>query len=137
MTLEPIEVLSFWKLCDELYEKPLCGAGGPLHVILDDFNVEDEFLSYENDGYYSNEIYNLSDKILNKFRLMSYSDRFSVVRGPLDRQICDEENCGDLAYNIIKEKEYDKYICFRHRGKLSSSIPIFLVYLSDGSFRST
>lgn len=34
------------KLCKKLYGFPYCGSGGPLHILLDDNNVDDCFIEY-------------------------------------------------------------------------------------------
>ena len=34
------------KLCETLYEFPDCGAGGPLHILLDDDNLRDDDIMF-------------------------------------------------------------------------------------------
>ena len=34
------------ELVDELYSMPECGVGGPLHIVLDDGNIDDESIHF-------------------------------------------------------------------------------------------
>lgn len=40
------EMAILGKLCQELYSLPNCGAGGPLHILLDDNNYDDHSLEF-------------------------------------------------------------------------------------------
>lgn len=86
------------KLIRELYDKPRCAAGGPLHVQLDDGNLEDHFLQYESRRYnrlvlefgigwqdtgerdVSDDVVELCEKIRIGLLELPYAQRSRVVR---------------------------------------------------------
>lgn len=40
------EMSNLYRLCQAFYQLPNCGAGGPLHILLDDDNYDDESIKF-------------------------------------------------------------------------------------------
>lgn len=66
------------ELVAELYSMPECGVGGPLHIVLDDGNIDDE-------GIY--------------FCMRSIREHFSVVQGLNGNAII--EVCSEIAEILL------------------------------------
>lgn len=78
----PTTLPSGWQktvqLIEMLYDEPDCGVGGPLHVVLDDWNLEDEHLEpYEGD--YAPRAMELAQRISRRLRAMTLSERAAVL----------------------------------------------------------
>lgn len=73
----------------DLYEMPRCEAGGPLHVVLDDWNLEDEFLipwvgpkgldGAVIDRVFSSEVISKAQTICDLMRPLSEAERAAVL----------------------------------------------------------
>ncbi|MBF6277041.1 hypothetical protein [Nocardia nova] len=69
-----------------LYRMPECCTGGPLHVVVDDTNVEDEFLEpYRPEGetLWAEDAYTQADRVLALLRPLTLVERAvaTVVHG--------------------------------------------------------
>ena len=74
------------KLIIKLYLTPECGVGGPLHIVLDDYNVEDENITWclrnmDNPEFeeYSEEVEKLCYKIGGLLLTIPEEERLELV----------------------------------------------------------
>lgn len=66
-------------LINQLYDQPDGGTGGPLHVALDDFNIEDRYIEPWPGGDYTPETRDLADRIAHLMRPMTEAHRAAVL----------------------------------------------------------
>jgi hypothetical protein len=76
------DMLKIVAMVQTLYERPGCGAGGPLHVVLDDFNLEDGMLvpwSEPPEFTWPVDVMALASIICGQLSRMSLAERAAVV----------------------------------------------------------
>lgn len=70
-------------LIRELYSMPRCDSGGPLHVAIDDFNIEDEhwkpYVHSDEPDYWTPETMALAEKICERMRPLTVKQRAAVL----------------------------------------------------------
>jgi len=70
---------------DRLYSLPDCAAGGPLHIVTDDYNVEDHHLDFCADqlagGSWPDEVVELAAAILAELRRLTPPQRLAALGG--------------------------------------------------------
>lgn len=72
------EMAVLGKYCEELYGLPNCGAGGPLHILLDDNNYDDhslEFCRKYCEEHSTGKEYQIAMKILDIYSEMNIIER--------------------------------------------------------------
>jgi hypothetical protein len=69
------------KLLDQFFALPECSTGGPLHVVLEDFNIEKSNLYWRdyNTQVYTHEVVLLADYIVSRLAKMKKKERAAVI----------------------------------------------------------
>lgn len=63
-----------------LYSLPRCDMGGPLHVEIEDWNIEDDWTPYQFDPpYYSDEAMKVASEICNLMTPLTIKQRADVL----------------------------------------------------------
>jgi len=127
MNPTPRYVRTLWVLIDYLYADDGLRkfSGGPLHIVVDDYNTEDSSLEFcRNDGvnYCDDDnpaVRPLCLAILDLLEPLSEADRYGVVRGPLNERwpMCSEQDhqerraVGYCTRRTSSSGGYDAQIC--------------------------
>jgi hypothetical protein len=84
-SLRALKEATLTALVRKLYSMQDCSAGGPLHVQLDDGNLEDEFLTLETHMQWPKQVLRLSEEILALLRSMTEGERLAWWEGARNR----------------------------------------------------
>lgn len=94
------------KLIDCLYELDGCGAGGCLHILLDDDNADTDSIVFcykECDKHPEREEAELGKLICNEFLKLSEEERYLILWGYGDFS-CDKQDCYYCAISVGEEE---------------------------------
>lgn len=100
------------KAIRKLYCMPECGAGGPLHILTDDWNVRDHDIDFctqsleEDRNEFSQEVNNISNEILDLIRPMTVEERYTVLAIE-SGFITEGINREDIECEDEKEQEFE------------------------------
>jgi hypothetical protein len=114
----PRYIRLLWNVIGYFYEDLNQGAGGPLHIVTDDYNVEDSSLAHCRGSLADyDDVHHAAALILDMLAPLSIEDRGGVVRGAmcLGHDRCAEHSeCKAVGYFLRKMSEsagYDSRGC--------------------------
>lgn len=97
------------KLIECLYSLENCGAGGLLHILLDDYNDDDDGIKFclnQCEKHPEKQEAELGKLICNEFLKLSQQERDLLLWHMYDNFSCNEDNCYCCAVEVGEEEAF-------------------------------